>query len=210
MEQAHKQRLVGGIVLLALGLIFVPMVLDFSGEDRTRIENAEIPAQPEQLKMEVMPLDVWSQKESPQVSRETRVVEEIAPVEEVAESKEVKKVAAVTPEPVPQKDVVQPPQPKAAVKETPKPDVKPAPVTTGGATAWVVQVASLTVESKAYGLRDTLRKADLPALVEQVNGSKGKIYRVKVGPVLKRSEAEKIKQQVKQSTKLDGLIMKHR
>ncbi len=224
MEQAHKQRLVGGIVLLALGLIFIPMVLDFSSEDRSQIENAEIPDKPAHLKMEVLPLDVWSQKSDPQVSRDVRTFEtpqgEVAKrdkAEEAAAKKDVAKSSeAAVKQPQQEKAVT-----KAAPKIEPKPQVaapaektaaepEPEKAATSAAVAWVVQVASLTVEKKAYTLRDSIRKGGHPAFVERVNGSSGAIYRVKAGPVVSRDKADAMKAEIKKLTKLDGLVMRHR
>lgn len=234
MKQAHKQRLVGGVVLFALGLIFIPMVLDFSRDDHSRVENAEIPQSPDTMKMEVLPLDVWSQKVDPEVNRDSRVVETFqidkeereavnatadsgssSPGDSKAEDhatvnktksedgKSSESVAESKPKPAVEKAEA----PAPVSKPAPKPALQPAP---GSATAWVIQVASLTKENKAYGLRDQLRKAGHPAFVEQVKGSSGMIYRVKSGPVLQRSKAESMKSEIKKLTKLDGLIMRHR
>jgi DedD protein len=67
------------------------------------------------------------------------------------------------------------------------------------------------VESKALKLRDRLRDADFSAFVERATKPNGDaVYRVRVGPVLVRSEANKLKDKVKQEIKLDGLVMKYR
>ena len=233
MEQAHKQRLVGGVVLLALGLIFIPLVLDFSSEDRSRIENAKIPPSPDAMKMEVLPLDVWSTKLDPEVSRDARIVETMQASEDepVAESTKEKpeskldagsgvasqttkaEVKTATAKPTTKSESEAKSSTKresvAKAKPAPKPTSPPKPVP-GSATVWVVQVASLSKEKKAYGLRDKLRQAGHPAFVEQVKGANGVIYRVKSGPVLERSKAEAMKVEIKKMTKLDGLILRHR
>jgi len=204
MQQAHKQRIVGATVLLALGLIFIPMVLDFSQEDRVRIKNAEIPPAPDTMKMEVLPLDVWSQKIDPQVNRDTRIIEAPQKTKPAPQEKPAAKEARVNTE-TPKPAVA--PEAKVVIQ---KPEAEPEKPPPGGTTAWVVQVASLSVEKKAFELRDTLRKAGHPAFVEQVNTAKGIVFRVKAGPVLEHGKAEKMKNEIKRATKLNGLVMLHR
>ncbi len=192
--------------MLALGLIFIPMVLDFSQEDRVRIKNAEIPPGPDVMKMEVLPLDVWSQKIDPQVNRDTRIVEtpqKAAPAPQTKPIAKEPQAKAATPK---SEAKATPKAQEAAHKPKPEAD-KPVP---GGAQAWVVQVASLTVEKKAFELRDTLRKAGHPAFVERVKTAKGLVFRVKAGPVLEHAKAEKMKNEIKRATKLNGLVMLHR
>jgi DedD protein len=212
MSPAHKQRLIGAIVLLALGLIIVPTVLDFSRDERSDKRGMEIPPGPDAMQMEVLPLDDWSQRVEPNVNSG---VDGHEPPADAVESTE-------PPIPAPEGEAtgeIERDAVPAAVPEI-KADtpvvVAPAsaPVSTpakteaaSGAGEWVVQVASLTVEAKAIALRDQLRQAGYPALIEPAKG--GAIYRVKAGPVSSRAEADDLKKQIKQSTRLDGLVMRN-
>lgn len=47
MEKSLKQRLVGAVVLVALGVIFIPALLDGSGYRARQVRTIEIPAKPE-------------------------------------------------------------------------------------------------------------------------------------------------------------------
>jgi len=47
MENSLKQRLVGAVVLVALGVIFIPVLLDGSGFRARRDRDVEIPAKPD-------------------------------------------------------------------------------------------------------------------------------------------------------------------
>ena len=49
MEQQMKQRLVGAVTLVSLGVIFLPMIFDGSGYDRLPDADFDIPAQPEMI-----------------------------------------------------------------------------------------------------------------------------------------------------------------
>jgi cell division septation protein DedD len=75
MDIAHKQRLVGGLVLLALGLILVPAILDFSQDKPDPMQSAKIPDAPETKDMEVLPLEVWSEPINPKVDNSEAIVE---------------------------------------------------------------------------------------------------------------------------------------
>lgn len=201
MDPAYKQRLVGGIVLGALALIIIPTVLDFSTDRRSNVDELEIPEGPDVMKMEVMPLDVWKHQEDPAVERQSKIIEVPEPKVVDAKPKESAKPVADSKETAKTNPTPEPAKTTTA-KNTSKPD--------SGASAWVVQVASLTVESKAFTLRDQLRTAGMPVFVERADTAKGTIYRVKAGPVLSHAEAEKIKKSVFKTTKLDGLVMRHR
>ena len=47
MDQALKQRLVGATILIALAVIFLPLLLDGEGADGQRTQPIEIPDRPE-------------------------------------------------------------------------------------------------------------------------------------------------------------------
>jgi DedD protein len=195
MDQAHKQRLVGAIVLTALGLILIPTILDFSQDKPSELAESKIPEAPDVMKMEVLPLEVWSERIDPEIDSSNRIVETPAPVAEPTEKSE---------------PVAEPPPAKPVAEAKPK--SKPAsskPVIASGASAWVVQVASFTDEPKAFKLRDRMRKAGHPTFVERHRSDKGMIYRVKVGPVLQRNEADRLKKQIAKEVKLDGLVLKY-
>ena len=205
MDHAHKQRLVGGIVLLSLALILIPTILDFSQDESAPAEREEMPEAPDVMKMEVLPLEIWSERIDPEIDSANRIVE----TPSVKKSAEKSTVAADTSKPAvaakpEQKKALKPVVSKAEPKPAPKPIVK------NGASAWVVQVASFSDEPKAFKLRDRLRKAGITCFIERGRGDKGIIYRVKAGPVLRKSEADQLKKQVSKQTKLDGLVMQHR
>ena len=208
MNPAHKQRLVGGIVLLSLAIILIPTILDFSQDELTPVQREVMPDAPDAMKMEVLPLEIWSERIDPEVDSESRIVEtpsEISPsvVDGVVakDKPEATAVAAIKPE---KKKAPQP----VVSKVEPKPVAKP--VAASGASVWVVQVASFSDEPKAFTLRDRLRKAGIASFIERGRNSSGRIYRVKAGPVVRKSEADRLKKQVDKQTKLDSLIMRHR
>lgn len=75
-----------------------------------------------------------------------------------------------------------------------------------GAGAWAVQVGAFDQEANARQLSDRLKAAGMPAYVER----RGSSYAVRVGPYVRRADAEAQRQQLKTGQKLDGLVVAHR
>jgi DedD protein len=82
------------------------------------------------------------------------------------------------------------PRSTADVEPTPTPEGEdPQPRT--GLSAWVVQVGSFSSRDNAEQLVAKLRNADLPTPDPELVDIRGKrYYRVKVGPVIERAEAD--------------------
>ncbi len=198
MENAHKQRLIGAVVLLALALILVPTILDFSQDDPDPMQPTEIPASPDAMKMEVLPLEVWSEPVDPEVDGSEGIIETPSAGDSAPEQ----------PAPPPGEPETKPTPKQEATTSEAETSAKPA--IPEGATAWVVQVASFSDQPKAFKLRDRLRAAGHPSFIERARSSGATIYRVKVGPVLERAEADQLKKQVDQETRLNGLVMQYR
>ena len=78
---------------------------------------------------------------------------------------------------------------------------------TGGDT-WVLQVASFKDKPKALVQRDKLRKSNIAAVfVEQFHIDSQVIYRVRLGPFVKREKANIALNKLKAKHDIDGLVM---
>lgn len=97
-------------------------------------------------------------------------------------------VPAVTPlAPVATSESEDQPEPATATPAVPVPEQRT------GLTAWVVQAASLSSRDNADRLVERLRAAKLPTPDPELVDIKGKrYYRVRVGPVVERGEAERM------------------
>ncbi|MCG8036799.1 MAG: SPOR domain-containing protein [Candidatus Thiodiazotropha taylori] len=191
LEERLKQRMLGGAVLVALVVIFVPMLIDEPVEQRDKSTHA-IPIKPQ------------SQQHQPVASQpaekpEQKTVPKAAPAKAAAET-----VSKAKPEPkakpVASKKSVEKSEPKPSGKQT-KP--RPSP------TAWIIQVASLTNESNANKLVQRLRKADLPAQMAPVKLNGKPHYRVRVGPEVDHRLAEKMLAKIKREFKLNPKLMRY-
>jgi len=192
-----KQRIVGAIVLVALGVIFIPIILNQEGED-SPISGSNIPTKPDVLQ-ELATQQPPVAPAGPEIdTKKTRLVDEHTPPVQQTDSTTTDKKSKQT-----QKTE----EVKAAAETKPlKQDKTPASTT----RAWVVQVASFSESDKARKFRDRLRKAKYPAFMESVSSAKGTRYRVRVGPVVQRKKADELKKKIAKEFKIkDALVMSH-
>ncbi len=74
--------------------------------------------------------------------------------------------------------------------------------------SWVVQVASFTKRSNAFSLRDKLKQNGFKVFIAP--GSSASRYRVRIGPVVTRTEADNLRLRLAQQHKLKGIVLKYR
>lgn len=115
------------------------------------------------------------------------------------------KPVAATPKPTEPKP--EPPKPEAAKPEVAKPVEAPKPAASG--TGFAVQVGAFGNAAEAAKLRDRLRAAGFTAFTETVGSDKGSLTRVRVGPVLTRAEAERLRSQVSAKAGVSGMVRPH-
>lgn len=77
------------------------------------------------------------------------------------------------------------------------------------AQGFAVQLGAFKDESEATALRDRLRKAGFTAYTERASTDAGTLWRVRAGPELQRDRAESLQARIRQSLKLDGIVVAH-
>ncbi len=184
MNPRLKQRLVGAVVLVALAVIFVPMLLD--GDDSTMPAfGSNIPAKPG---YHFEPLDIPPREPAPLAPKPAVIEREDAPPVMTGPVAEVKSDPPV----------------EAEEKVTVEPD------NTGTMQAWAVQVGSFSSTKNALRLRDRLRVEGFDAFVEELKSGGDSVYRVRIGPEASRERAEALKQRlVAKEPTLPALVMSH-
>ena len=197
MEKNLKLRLVGIAVVVALAVIFLPMILDGSGVRKHTLEVV-IPPQPvlhsnpefEQkiielhAKVEALPRlpDVFVDENSGDKTDPGDLQESTAVPEPVVNKKQEKGTD------------------QAAEAEKPK----------VGGDSWVLQVGSYQDKDKALAQRDQLRKSNIAAVFIEQYKNDGKLsYRVRLGPFVNRDRTKIAQNKVKAKLDIDGLIMKY-
>jgi DedD protein len=219
MDPVLKQRLVGAVVLVALGVIFIPMLLE--GPDDTLVpELDELPELVDPAPSR--PLDAFPTMDTLPASPDTSVLAaDAAPDSEPRPEPEPLPEPEAAPEPEAEPEVQAAPgaaqsraQPSpaaepAAPEPPPAPQEPAAEPAAGPLGSWVVQVGSFSNESNAVGLRDKLRQGGFTTQVEKVRVSGKTHYRVRVGPFLERDEAEQKRNQLADKFKLSGRVLSY-
>ncbi len=219
MDQQLKQRLVGISVIFALAVIFLPMILDGSGQHLEKLD-IKIPIPPSvESRVDVRQQVIELKREVDALPAMTSVI-----VDEVSDA-QVKPEAEVKPEitdtAVQETKVTKPPASnpttkttapdtqKKVQKVTPEPAKVPQKVLAGG-EQWVIQVGSFQDKDKAYKQRDLLRKSRLSAVfIEKFTQNGSLRYRVRMGPFLTRDSATVVKNKVLAKYSIKGWLMRY-
>ncbi|MBP6749776.1 MAG: SPOR domain-containing protein [Xanthomonadaceae bacterium] len=108
---------------------------------------------------------------------------------------------------VPKPAAAKPADSGTLVAVAPKP--KPATTAATAKVGFAVQLGAFSAAADATALRDRLRASGFAAFTETVSTDKGKLTRVRVGPVIDRAAADQLKAQVKAKTGVDGIVRPH-
>ena len=193
-EHTFKQRIVGAIVLVALAVIFIPMLLPGSRDIGFSDNGSPIPPKPAELEnLKVLELEKPQPVPTPREIVRTPIDEHspVAPPEDVEAPATDK--TPLPEETLPAKTTSEAAQPAAT---TPK--------------AWAVQVGSFTQRDNAMRLRDQLRSKGYKAFVEQITSADKTFYRVRVGPEVSRDKAVALQKDLQSKMKLqDTTVVSH-
>lgn len=120
------------------------------------------------------------------------------------------KPAQTPPAPAP-KPVAAAPKPAVVAPKPAEPVAKPVetPKPAASNVGFAVQLGAFSKAADANALRDKLRAGGFSAFVEQVKTDKGTLSRVRVGPVVSRADADKLKAQVAAKVGINGMVRPH-
>lgn len=192
MDRGLIQRMVGALVLIALAVIFVPML--FNREDDARRVEVDAPAMPQTPAMpdvEVQPVEVPEPAAEP-FPEEFEIIEEGAETQVQAPAEPITAPPAVA-EPAPT-----PPAAETQPKSEQRLDAANLPV------SWSVQLASLSNRESAEALTAKLRSQGYNAYVRTFEG----MNRVFVGPLVERAEANRLRDVLERQQKLKGFVVR--
>ncbi|BCQ68144.1 SPOR domain-containing protein [Pseudomonas sp. Eqa60] len=208
LDNVYKQRMVGALVLVALAVIFLPML--FSREDEQRHVTVDVPSAPQAAAMPQVQVEPVVVPE-PQVLPEGSVpADEHEPVVQQAPSTPIAPAPVVAPAPT----VASKPAPVAKPAPTPappqpvasaKPDTSQSRVDANGlSVSWSVQLASLSSRESAENLQKTLRSQGYNAYIRSAEGKN----RVFVGPLIERAEADRLRDLLGRQHNLKGFVVR--
>jgi len=195
LKEATKQRIVGTVVLLALGLIFLPLIFDGNGSYQAPVASripeppvVPILPEPEPTRPRIIADELPDDSvEAEQVVAETAGTETQA--EEISsESEPVVEVVESTPD---------------FEREIPQFDANGMP------QAWVVRLGTFANAANADNLVARLQGAGFKAYTRLVSGADSELTAVFVGPWLQRQLVEDYRQQLQEQFQLAGMIVRY-
>ncbi len=198
MEPALKQRLLGAVVLIALAIIFLPMLFSGSAPKQDSVTTSmEIPPQPaREFETRVLSVDAASKDASRTPDRRVQVPEPVASVDT-----QVPPRVEAMPE---SGNVTDESDPSTA------PSIEPAAETPIPASAeqresgkaangkYLVHLGVYAASGNASDLVAQLKKSGFAAFAEAVDFNGKSANRVRVGPFADRAEAEAARIRIKQ------------
>jgi len=208
-----RHRIVGAVILVALAVIFLPMLLiDRPSETGG---NSIVPGRPApETRIVVTPVlppgDKATSSPKPVVTAKapendgSAVKTVVVPVEPATEVPAAVKVPAI---PEPRQPEAKPaPEPKS-VSESKKSTVatkSAAPVEKG----WLVQVGAFSQLDNAMRLREKLSQKGYSAILDPPNPEKGKTVRVEVGPYKDAAAARAAQARIQSEFGIKGVVRK--
>ncbi|QDF67507.1 cell division protein DedD [Shewanella sp. SNU WT4] len=213
MSTQFHNRLVGIIVLVALGVIFLPDMLD--GKPLQEQETfAEIPLRPKTQTppatfevASIAPVDLSQAPVQSSLEGKTESAAKVEPKPEVKpEPKpEVKSEAKAQPKPEPK------PQPKVEPKPEAKPKPKPETQTASisAKAGWTLQLGSFANANNVNALVAQLRKAGFPTYTYPAKPVDGQLTKVFVGPEINKDKLSGMQARVHKLTDLKGRIVNY-
>lgn len=215
MDKALKQRMVGAVVLIALGVIFIPMLLDGDSREDSRTVQLDIPEPPEEdYRSRLLPLDEsGGETASSSEGRVRREAGEPSPAPESSPPPAPEESGSPEPGPgseasaEPAEQTASPePAPEAAEQTGVEPEER-EPAERKPLGNWFVQVGSFSKKANAEELRERLRGAGYTAFVETSTVEGQTAHRVKVGPEMDRARAEKSRDEIQSEFDLKGIVV---
>nr|WP_272889422.1 SPOR domain-containing protein [Stutzerimonas stutzeri] len=202
VDRGLVQRIVGALVLVALAVIFVPMLFNRDDADQqVAVDAPQMPEAPAVPAIETRPVDVPDPQVEP-FPEEFEIIDEAGPTAESEAPAAPISPAPVEPQPTPpvaaEPTTVQAPVSAPATSEEKRLDTANLPV------SWSVQLASLSSRENADKLQQTLRTQGYNAYIRTADG----MNRVFVGPLVERAEANRLRDQLQRQQKLNGFVVR--
>ncbi|MEX0963428.1 MAG: SPOR domain-containing protein [Pseudohongiellaceae bacterium] len=200
MNQGAKQRIVGTVVLLALALIFLPIIFDGQGSYQPPI-SSRIPDTPV---IAIVPEPIQSRPvivgavDAPE--QETTTEEEPA-TEEIAAASDAGTDSQATEEP---DDVVEITESQAIFSRE-VPQLSDAGLPQG----WSVRLGSFSDAQNASTLVSRLQEAGYKAYTRAIPSNQGSLTGVFVGPWLDRGQVNEYQQKLQEEFALAGLVVRY-
>ena len=186
MKQGTKQRIVGSVVVLALAIIFLPIIFDGEGSYQIQTSN-RIPAQP------LVPILPEPQQSRPVIISDADTTPTVAEIEPAIQTRieASEEVAEVI---------------------TPKSDFAldiPTLDENGLPQGWSVRLGSFSDTSNGENLLQRLQNAGYKAYTRNIGEGQEELLGVFVGPWLERTLANEHLTQLRDQFQLVGMVVRY-
>lgn len=203
-----RHRIVGAVVLVALAVIFIPLLLSDRAPEPEAITPTGIP-KPD-TKTVVVPVTPPGTKPAgvstpvtPDAGKTTASKTIVVPVDPSADVPATQTVTPPAPEVV--SPALKPETEKATKSVKPNAPAKSAPVAASG---WTVQVGAFSQLDNAKRLQEKLKKKGFSATLDPPTPAKGKTVRVEVGPYKDANAAQTAQARIENEFGIKGVLRK--
>jgi len=189
LDKSSTHRLIGAGIMLVAAAALLPVILDGERppELDVDIRVSKAPVIPEVVIKPAQPLSVV-EKQIEYKKLEKAIDTPVKDIQVASKKESVKAVVVKKKETVTKKAVV--------VKKLAK---------TSNKAKWTLQIASFKSRSNASALVKKLQAANYPAYTITTKT----LFKVYVGPEIKRTRSESLKKEIKKKFSLDGFIVKY-
>jgi len=197
MDQRLKERVIGAIVVVGLGVIFIPMLL--SGPKDRAAMTERMDGQGGDGTTRVVTIDLREHSGVTPRPDALQPTEQTSPPElQTGSAQAVAKGTPLTQDKTPAETRV-PPKPAAqSPSQSATPSVNPSS-RQSAAGDWAVQVGSFSSRENAGRLASELKEQGFTAYVSRYQDGGRILHRVRVGPVATRPEAESLAERLSQA-----------
>lgn len=206
MNDILKQRLVGALILVALGVVFWPIIFVEPGAVGDP-QHSRIPPRPE---VDTTPIerprqDGWRASTETYEEEETDSVIDDATLvlEEPTESEDTQALSDKLSATATATATAPAPAVRSSAPETPALDGNGVPI------AWSIQVASVSSSAKAEALRDQLLAMHEKAYIRKLERGDKDLYRVYVGPQFERAQLERMQAGIDSRFGVKSLLVRY-
>ncbi|MCJ7557163.1 MAG: SPOR domain-containing protein [Gammaproteobacteria bacterium] len=182
MDEKLKERLVGAAVVVVLGVVFIPALLNGPPDAGTATRALSLPGQ-DAVAVKRVTIDLGNPGATAPQPDPMAVATRPPPMQTPATGEGAK--AGKTEKPAPKPD------------QQAGSGVTPTPTATLEVHEWVVQVGSFSSQDNAQRLASQLKAQGFKAFVSKYRDGNNTLHRVRVGPVQAREEAESLAEQLR-------------
>jgi DedD protein len=201
MNPILKQRLIGALVLLALLVVFRPIIFVSPLEPNT-LNPVSMPPPPTVNTQPIEPPKSPAAQISARLPTPPTVADQAEVDQQTTIDADAEAQLAARAEQLTEAVALDPPVPRTEAPADPVLDAQQLPI------GWVLQVMASQTEARATALCDALKNKGYDAFVARANVNGRALYRVQIGPKVERAKLLPIKTEVDRELKVDSKIIR--